>query len=251
MGMARSLRSLFIPAGTILMGAAFVLLWWVASLIWFIVPHPVAVWVRLIGDLRDGYLQPHIWVSLRSIGIACLGSVVLGVPIGVALGISVYWRKTLEQALLSTNAIPKIILLPIVLAIFGIGNSATAAMGVIIGVFPLIINIMAAVKNLKPVYVKVGRCFGFSPWQMLTKVYIPAIALPFVVGVRLAFSLSVVGVILAELFAAKAGLGQVVKQAYSLGVYDRMTGGVVLLFAFSLVGSLLIWAVEKRVRRLA
>ena len=85
----------------------------------------------------------------------------------------------------------------------------------------------------------------------LPRVYIPAIALPFVVGIRLAFSLSVVGVILTELFAAKNGLGQVVKQAYSLGVYDRMTGSVVLLFSFALAGSLLIWAVEKRVRRLA
>lgn len=251
MAMRRLLSALFIPTGTALLGVLFVIFWWVASLIWFIVPHPLAVWVRLVGDFRSGILQPNIWVSLRSIGIACVGSVALGVPLGVALGVSTYWRKTLEQAILSTNAIPKIILLPVVLAAFGIGPQSTAAMGIIIGVFPLLINTMAAVKNMKPVYIKVGRCFGFSPWQMLTRVYIPAIALPFVVGIRLAFSLSVVGVILTELFAAKNGLGQVVKQAYSLGVYDRMTGSVVLLFSFALAGSLLIWAVEKRLRRLA
>lgn len=244
----RIAHSVRVPIGSVLLLAVFTGLWFAASRVWSIIPSPGQTAIRLFADLANGSLTPHIRVSASEAVTAFAGSVLLGVPLGLALGLSPFWRSVMEPILLSTNAIPKIVFLPIIVSIFEIGPRTAVAMGIVIGAFPLIINIMSAIKNMKPIYAKMGRAHCFRPLDMFRKIYVPATLHPFVVGTRLAFSLSVVGVILAELFAAKDGIGQVVRQSYSLGMYDRMLAGIMLLFTLSLGGSLLIWAVEKRVR---
>lgn len=240
--------SIRVPIGSALLLGAVTAVWFVASRTWSIIPSPFETVVRLFSDLGNGALTPHIKVSAMEAVTAFAGSVAVGVPIGLALGVSPFWRSVVEPILLSTNAIPKIVFLPIIVSIFRIGPRTAVVMGIVIGAFPLIINIMSAIKNMKPIYAKMGRAYCFRPLDMFGKIYVPATLHPFVVGTRLSFSLSVVGVILAELFASKEGIGQVVRQSYSLGMYDRMLAGIILLFVLSLSGSLLIWTIEKKLR---
>jgi ABC-type nitrate/sulfonate/bicarbonate transport system permease component len=84
-----------------------------------------------------------------------------------------------------------------------------------------------------------------KPTQLI-KIDIPAALPSLAVGLRLAFSLSLVGVVFAEIIASKAGLGQVIIAKYTLAQYDLMGAAVLLLVATSLVGTAALWTLEQR-----
>ena len=85
-------------------------------------------------------------------------------------------------------------------------------------------------------------------WQTFWQVIIPAIRRPFMTGVRLAVSLSVVGVVLAEIFATRYGLGRVILARYGSGQYAGMLATVMLLLVTSFAVTFFMWQLEKRVR---
>ena len=204
----------------------------------------------LFRDTFYGDLWVDMAFTFRAILISICFSFLIGLGIGIPLGLNAYARRVVEPVLLTLNATPKIILFPIVLAIFKIGLASAVVMAVIHGIFPVIINTMSALKELKPIYLKVARISNASPWQTVWKVYIPSMILPLVTSLRLCFGLCMIGVVLAEIFASREGLGRVIMHSYTLAKYPEMMGTLVFLYLSGMVGSLLIWKLEKVVRRI-
>jgi NitT/TauT family transport system permease protein len=243
------LQRLSAGLGTVLIGVCLLAVWQLASALVFVVPAPAAT----LGALRTAIGGPEFWTHVaataQATALAFAVSLVLGVLLGVLLGLSDYWRAAFEPLLLVLHVVPKVIIYPLILMVFGIGLLSAGLLGALLAVFPLIITVMAAVKELNPVYLKVARVAGATPAQTLTKVFIPAIRLPLVVSVRLAFSLALVGVVIGEVFAARAGLGRLVRNYYSHAQYPEMMAIVLLLVGLSLAVSLALWTVEQRLRR--
>src|SRR5699024_1989127 len=132
-------------------------------------------------------------------------AVVVGTILGAILGRSDAGYRTFNPIIVVSAAIPKIIIYPVLLLLLGIGSYSVIAMGFIGVIFPVLINVMVAVRDIKPVYVKVGRTLNVSPLRALYRIYVPAVSLSLLAGVRLSFGLTLVNVVVAELFAAKAG----------------------------------------------
>jgi NitT/TauT family transport system permease protein len=145
--------------------------------------------------------------------------------------------------------LPKITLYPVILLIFGLGISGKVAFGALHGILPVALLTMAAIRNISPVYLKSARSMKLSQGQTIMTVLLPA-SLPEVVsGLRIGFTVTLLGVLLAEMFASKQGLGFLIINAMSLLQTEEMIAVAVLLFAFAaLANALLLW-MEHRLHR--
>lgn len=234
--------------GSIGVGLVGVLLWWAGSTAVFVIPSPIDTVASLVRALGG----PEYWVHVRSTaGAAAMAltlSIVLGTLLGFVLGLVPFVRHVFEPTIVALNGVPKIILFPILLLFFGLGTTSKTSMGVLIGVFPVMMNVAGGIRAIPPVYRKLARSLDASRLQTFWMVLVPAIRRPFMTGVRLSVSLSLVGVVLAEIMATQFGLGRVILARYSGGQYAEMLGTVVLLLAVSFVVTLGMWRIERRVR---
>ena len=200
------------------------------------VPAPHAVIRALVTDLGHAEFGSDIAKTLAKILTAFGAATIIGVAIGTSLGLSESLREAVEPFLLIVNGIPKIVLYPILLIVFGLGATSQIVMGVVFGTLPVLVNLMSALASMRPVYRKVARMFEVGPVRALFRVYMPAVAPSLMIALQLGFSLTVLGVIYSELIASSDGLGQRVIQTYSVGNYPIMAASVLVILFISLVG---------------
>ncbi len=239
------------PLGTAVIGVVVLAVWQAAATVVFVVPQPAATLGALGGLLAGETFWAHTAATAQSTALAFGLAVTAGVLAGVALGLNGYWRAAFEPVVLALHVVPKVVIYPLVLIVFGVGLVSTAVLGALLAIFPIIVTVTAAVKELNPVYAKVARVAGASPLQTLVKVFVPAVRLPLVTSVRLAFSLALVGVVIGEIFAARAGIGRLLRNYYSHAEYPQMMAIVLLLMGLSIGVSLTLWTLEQRLREVS
>jgi NitT/TauT family transport system permease protein len=241
-------NELAVPLGSAAIALVAVLLWWVASMATFVIPSPGST----LSALTDSFGDPRYWEHVRSTALAStlafVLSIVVGTIAGLLLGLLPFVRHVFEPLAVALNGVPKIVLFPVLLLFFGIGITSKMTMGVLIGLFPVMMNVSAGIRSIPPVYRRLAHVLCASRQQIFWQVIIPAIRRPFMTGVRLAVSLSVVGVVLAEIFATRFGLGRVILARYGSGHYAGMLATVLLLLVTAFVVTFVMWQVEKRVR---
>jgi NitT/TauT family transport system permease protein len=242
------LRRWAVPAGSVLVAVVAVLIWWLGSLAYFVVPSPGDTVQALIDSFGD---QRYL-VNLQSTAFAALlalaASVVAGLLIGVALGLVPWLSRGFEPLLVASNGVPKIVLYPVLLLLLGMGTTSKVALGAVIGVFPVLMNVAAGIRDMPPIYGRLARSLEASRWQTFRHIIVPAIRRPAMVGIRLAVSLSTVGVVLAEMFATRYGVGRVILASHSAGQYPRMLATVLLLVIVAFIATMLMWRLERRMR---
>jgi NitT/TauT family transport system permease protein len=234
--------------GSVGVAVAAAIVWEIASHLSFVIPKPLATLGALGRDLTDpGYLADLRETLLAAVGAFAVATLGGGI-VGVGLGLSKVARVVFGPFITVLNGVPKIVLYPVLLPVFHLGYGSKIVMGVLFGLFPVLINVATGVREIPDVYWRLARSVRANRWQTLTHILLPAIRGPLLTGVRLAVSLSLVGVVLSEFFATKRGLGRVVLQSYSGGDYADMMSTILLLIAISFVLSLLLWRLERRVR---
>ena len=157
--------------------------------------------------ITEGSLWGAIAVSMGAL-VAGFGlAIVVGVLIGLVMGRFRPVEYVLDPYVSFLYALPSIALIPLLVIWFGIDMQLRLALVFLAGVFPVIINTMAGVKNVDSELIDVGRVACASERQMVTSIVLPA-AMPFIVaGIRVALSQALVGVIVAEMTAIITGLG--------------------------------------------
>lgn len=236
-----------VPLGYILVFLGVLLIWQLSSTS-FLVPSVKETVSFLLREISNGSILFYARNTFESVFIAFGLSVAFGLLIGVTLGLAQYWRDVLEPIVLGGYSIPKIILFPIFITFLGIGKKFTVFMGLIHGLFPMIINVTAGIKEINPIYLKVGKCYQCSALQFLKKIYLPAIALPFIIGVRLAFSLCILGVVIVEILIKTDGLGSHIMTAYYMQDLPTMFSYIIFLYGVAFVGNIFFWAIERRLQ---
>lgn len=165
-----------------------------------IVLKAVALWKS--GDLQNDMLVSGIEFA-SGFGLATL----TGILIGVGLAASSTARRFFEPWISMLYATPIIALGPLFILALGIGIASKIVIIFLTAVFPIIINTVAGLTTTDRHLIEAARSFGATPWQIQVKVRIPS-ALPFIIaGLRLGVARALVGVVVAELFGARAGLG--------------------------------------------
>jgi NitT/TauT family transport system permease protein len=223
--------------------------WQLLSMYSFVVPDPVGTVRALVENLGTQQFLAAVGKTGKDALIAFAMSCVVGISLGALIGLWRPFGRIVEPGLLMLNGIPKIAVYPILLLMFGLGSSSQVAMAFIFGVFPIVINFAGGLATVAPIYRRVARSLEMGRLTRLLKIEIPAALPSLAVGLRIAFSLSLVGVVFAEIISSKSGLGQLIVAKNTLGLYDQMGAAVLLLIAAAVAGSMVLWAIERRVSR--
>ena len=196
-----------------------------------------AAMVRLLGS-ADFYA--NLGVTAAEIGAALALGVSAGLAVGILLGANRFLSQAFESLLLYLGPTPKIIFFPVMIMWFGVGAGSKIAMGALSCFFPIAISAAAGLREIDRVLVRVGQSFRASPWQMVMKIYLPAMRAPIVNGVRLGLGVAVIGTLLAETKLSNRGLGYLVIQAYSLFDMPRMYALLIVLFVVAIGANALV-----------
>lgn len=199
-------------------------------------PAPSNVIRHLVAMIGSGDLWRHLAASLYRLFVGFFVGCVPAIVIGLAIGLYRPVRAALDPLISATYPIPKSSLLPLILLIFGLGESSKIAM-VAIGVFyPVVINTAAGVRQIAPIFLDVGHNFGASRFNMFRTVALPG-ALPLIMtGVKLGAGMGLVLIAIAEMVGAKSGLGYMIWNAWELFDVQTMYVG---LFVIAIIGFLL------------
>jgi NitT/TauT family transport system permease protein len=194
----------------------------------------------------------RFWQDAGETGLAfawaLLLSIALGIALGVLLGLSRPTGDVVEPILVSFYALPKVTLYPLVLLLFGLGMSARVAFGVMHGLVPITLLTRTAISQLKPVYWRTARALRLGRAATIRRIVLPAIVPDLVTGIRIGFSLTLLGVLIGEMFAAKRGLGFAAMNAMGLGDIRTILAIGVFVAAFAIAANTLLLSVERAIR---
>lgn len=211
-------------------------------------PGPWLTLLQLRRELMAPDFGAHMAETAKAFSIALILAVLGGVCIGLVLGARRLAGDVVEPLLIALYSIPKISLYPIILLIFGLGISAKIAFGVIHGIIPIIIFTMTAVRNIKPVLLRSGRAHRLTPWQTAIHILIPATVPEIVAGLRIGFSLTLLGTLIGEMFASQRGIGHLLMLAIDRHNPPTIMALSLLLFVFATVVSIALLQWDRRLR---
>jgi len=203
--------------------------------------------VKFLGELmRTDLFWLHLADSLKAFAVALAIAVVLGLLIGFALGLHRLSGEAMEPMLVALYSIPKITLYPIILLAFGIGISAKIAFGAIHGIIPVALFTLNAVRTTRPILIKTGRVLKLSPAVMVREILFPAAVPEIFTGIRVGFSLTLIGTVLGEMFAAQRGLGYMLMSAISLYNIELIMSVTFLLVVLAATVNMALLVIDRR-----
>jgi ABC-type nitrate/sulfonate/bicarbonate transport system permease component len=162
------------------------------------------LWPKVLGEPR---VRLAISVTLIELVVAFLMSVVFGMLIGVLVGLTDIGRRSFYPIVLLLYGIPQAILLPLFVLVFGLGPASKIAFGFTHGVFPVIVNTIAGMRNVNPLLMRGAAAMGATQFEQLRYVVFPHMVTAVFTGLRLAMTMTLLGVLLAELFVSQGGIG--------------------------------------------
>ena len=191
----------------------------------------------------------HVGATMVAFAMALAISAVAGVGLGLMLGMRRFAGEVAEPILSSFYTIPKVTLYPVMLLIFGLGMSAKVAFGVIHGMIPVMLFTIAAVKNIQPVLLRTARLLRLSPTQTALSVLTPAVTPEIITGLRVGFALTLLGVLIGEMFASQRGLGFLIINGIEIHDVPMMTTVTVVVVVFAVAANSLMLALDRRAHR--
>jgi ABC-type nitrate/sulfonate/bicarbonate transport system permease component len=205
-----------------------------------VVPSLFAIGGALVKLLLNPEYYRNLGVTAGEVGAALLIGGLSGLVVGLILGGSRLLAKAYEPYLYYLGPTPKIIFFPIMIMWFGVGPGSKVAMGAISCFFPIALSAAAGMRQIEPILIRVGKSFRANTWQMVTKIYLPAMRHPIINGVRLGLGVAIIGTLLAETKLSNQGLGFLIIQAYSLFDMPRMYAMLIALFVIAIAANALV-----------
>jgi NitT/TauT family transport system permease protein len=206
--------------------------------------------VRFAGELlaRPSF-WPHLLETGKAFAAALAIAALLGLTIGLVLGLGKLAGDVFEPMLIALYSIPKVTLYPILLLSFGLGLSAKIAFGALHGFIPVALFTMNAARNTRPIFLKTGRVMKLSRWETVRKIVFPAALPEIFTGLRVGFSLTMIGTVLGEMFASQRGLGYLLMNAIGLHNVDIIMAVTLMLVIFAAVISIALLAIDRRLHK--
>jgi NitT/TauT family transport system permease protein len=219
----------------------------------YLLPKPADVLLRTVADFR--YLVDHTWVTTyETIGGFAL-SVVIGIPLAMAIVASPVLDRALMPLLVLSQTFPKVAIAPLLIIWFGLGVLPKLLIGFLVAFFPIVISTVVGLRSMETEMVELARSMRVSAFKMFWMFRLPN-ALPHVfAGLKVAIAFAVVGAVIGEWVGSTEGLGYLLLKANAeldaeflfAILLMLMLIGIVLYYAIELVErSLIPWHVSVR-----
>jgi len=213
-----------------------------------VVPSLRSIAAALMRVLAAPEFYGHLGASASEVAAGLAVGGALGLLAGVVIGANRFAADAYEALIHYLGPTPKIVFFPVMIMWFGVGAGSKVAMAAISCFFPIAISAAAGMRAIDGVLIRVGRSFGARPWQMATKIYLPAMRAPVRNGLRLGLGVAIIGTLLAETKLSNRGVGHLVIQAYSTFDMPRMYALLIVVFVAAIGLNALIGRGERRPR---
>jgi NitT/TauT family transport system permease protein len=193
---------------------------------------PSQIAVAIYNLAVTGQLWHHVGISAAEFALGYVIASILGIALGLAMASSATMKQALQPWVSGFYATPTIALAPLFILWFGIGIWSKVIVVIFLVLFPVAINTEAGLRTTSERLIEMLRSFGATRRQIFLKVSLPS-AVPFILaGLKLGIGRGLIGVVVAELFGSRAGLGNLISQsADAFNMPDLFAGVVVLAFA--------------------
>ena len=188
----------------------------------------------MLGSLsliRDGELSLHLTASLLSIISSFLTSATFGIAIGYGLWRSPSVYAMLSPYLVSYYAIPIFAFYPVLVVIFGANRIPIYLLAAGWGIVSVIVSTVEGLGHIRDTWEKVARTYHLPAWRSAVSVHLPAAWPQIAIGIRLAATYSILGVIASEFILSGEGLGFLINHHYNGFEFRKMWGGILVVFA--------------------
>ncbi len=251
-GSADSLRRIGIQYAGLLSVIGGLLIWELVSR--FVVNNalflagPIEIVRAIVRLAVTGELWRHVWISSIEFVIGYVIACVLGVIAGLAMANSDTVKRIMQPWVSGLYATPTIALAPLFILWLGIGIWSKVLVVILLVFFPVAINTEAGLRTTSDRLIEMLRSFGANARQIFFKVSLPS-ALPFILaGFKLGIGRGLIGVVVAELFGSRAGLGRLISEsADAFNMPDLFAGVIVLAVAGIALTAGFSWIEKKLV----
>lgn len=211
-----------------------------------LVPPPLAVLRALIAQSADPSLYRDLGMTLLTSFSGFLAGSVLALLLGIWLGANEFMRKAFEPYILAIAGTPKIIFLPILFLVFGLGIESKIAKAAMSAFFPVIFSAMSGFMQIRSILLRVGESFHLTVPQKIKMIYVPAMLPSLLVGFRLGMAMSIIGVLSAEVAYSDSGLGHRLMRFSDQFQISAMYATIFIIFALASILNALFGQVQKR-----
>ena len=213
------------------------LAWWIGG--WMIAQNPDVAsfadfapepaFVRLVELTQNGSVMKAIIPSMERIGLGLLWAVIIGVPIGVAIGLYASLREVTHIPFQFLRMISPLAWMPIAVLAFASWNGAIIFLIAIAAIWPILFSTAQGVRRIDPLWFKVAKNLGAGGFQMLRRIILPAIGQDIFAGIRLAVGVAWIVLVPAEYLGVTSGLGYAINDARDTLEYDTLAAIVVVI----------------------
>jgi len=229
--------------------AGFFVLWQVIAGRWIepiFISAPSRIATATVILVRSGELWRHLRVSLYEFGVGFGLAIATGVPVGVLAGWYGRIFAMLNPFIVGLNATPRVALLPLIVIWLGVGIWSKVAIVYLGAVFPIIFNMMTALRTMDATVVRMARSFGASDGRIFRTIALPS-SVPFLIaGLRLGSGRGLVGIVVGELYAANVGIGYLIAIFGSTFQTDKLFVGVMIITALGVLLDIVLRRLERR-----
>jgi len=214
-----------------------------------LIPTPLDVVASFAELIGNGTLWGHTAVSLGRVTSGFVLGVAIAIPAGFLMGW--YWlaRGMLEPWIQFFRTIPPLALIPLVIVILGIGETAKIFVIFLAAFLSCVLATFQGVRNVDVTLINAARVLGAKDFTIFTRVVVPA-STPFIfVGMRVALGASWATLVASELIAAPIGLGRMMQQAAQFLQTDRIVVGIIMIGALGFLMDRLLLLAERRLTR--
>jgi NitT/TauT family transport system permease protein len=229
-------------------------LWWLGG--WLIASNPdtasfadfapLPTFTRLLDLLASGAVVEAVIPSLYRIGMGLFWAVVIGVPVGVAIGLFASLREVTHVPFQFLRMISPLAWMPIAVLAFASWDGAIVFLITVAAIWPVVFSTAQGVRRIDPLWFKVARNLGADGSQMLRRIILPAIGQDIFAGIRLAVGVAWIVLVPAEYLGVTSGLGYAINDARDTLEYDTLAAMVVVI---GVIGFLLDGICVKLIKR--
>ncbi len=190
---------------------------------------PTQIASAIIALAASGELWRHVSISAIEFALGYLIASTLGIAAGLGMANSAVVKQALQPWVVGLYATPTIALAPLFILWFSIGVWSKVMVVILLVFFPVAINTEVGLRTTSERLIEMLRSFGATPRQIFFKVSLPS-ALPFILaGLKLGIGRGLIGVVVAELFGSRAGLGRLISASADAFNMPELFAGVVVL----------------------
>ena len=213
----------------------------------FILPPPSRVWHEFLRMLGADKLLLHAGItSLEVVAGFVIGSI-LGAAIGFVLGLAPRAEMVLSPYILALQIAPKVAFAPLFVMWLGFTVYPKILVAILIVFFPVMVNVLTAIRTVDPDMVNLARSFSATRWQIFRLIEVPATMAALFAGLRIASTLAVIGVVVGELVGGNRGLGYLLVYGEGQGNTGMVFVSIIFLTAIGIVAYGLVVLAERRV----